>query len=213
MGLGQCLTEGARAFGWKEARERPRASGPVRRGVGVAACMWPNPGGPPATAILKLADGSLNLTTGVSDIGTGAKTVLAMVAAEELGIPDRSRSSGLTRRLTPYAQVSGGQRTTINNTLVRAGWSRSGASLEIAAEELKRPSTSCGSRPGTVPVGDRREPSLIPQLKGLQQRILAVGNRHPNPPKLSPGALRRGRSTPAPARSGRGSWPRTTAGA
>ncbi len=48
MGLGQCLVEGARAFGWKEARARPRTAGPVRRGVGVAACMRPSSGGPPS---------------------------------------------------------------------------------------------------------------------------------------------------------------------
>jgi xanthine dehydrogenase YagR molybdenum-binding subunit len=191
MGLGRCLVEGARAFGWKEARERPRASGPVLRGVGVAACMWPNPGGPPATAILKLfADGSLNLTTGVSDIGTGAKTVLAMVAAEELGIPlDRMQIEWADTATTPYAQVSGGSRTVVNNTpAVRAAAAEIRRQLlEIAAEQLKRPSTELRLEDGkVVPVDEPQKALPISQVKGLQQRrlILAVGNRHPNPPKL-----------------------------
>jgi CO/xanthine dehydrogenase Mo-binding subunit len=191
MGLGQCLIEGARAFGWKEARERPRSSGPVLRGVGVAACMWPNPGGPPATAILRLfADGSLNLTTGVSDIGTGAKTVLAMVAGEELGIPlDRIQIEWADTATTPYAQVSGGSRTVINNApAVRAAAVEIRRQLlEIAAEELKRPPGELVLKDGRVaPVDEPQRALPIPQLKGLQQRkvILAVGSRHPNPPKL-----------------------------
>jgi CO/xanthine dehydrogenase Mo-binding subunit len=191
MGLGQCLVEGARAFGWKEARARPKANGHVLRGVGVAACMWPNPGGPPATAILKLfADGSLNLTTGVSDIGTGAKTVLAMVAAEELGIPlERIQIEWADTATTPYAQVSGGSRTVVNNTpAVRAAAVEIRRQLlEIAAEELKKPADGLLLKDGrVVPVDEPQRALPISQLKGLQQRrvLIAVGNRHPNPPKL-----------------------------
>jgi CO/xanthine dehydrogenase Mo-binding subunit len=157
----------------------------------VAACMWPNPGGPPATAILRLfADGSLNLTTGVSDIGTGAKTVLAMTAAEELGIPlDRIQIEWADTATTPYAQVSGGSRTVINNTpAVRAAAVEIRRQLlEIAAEELKRPAGELVLEDGRVAPADEPQEALpISQLKGLQQRkvILAVGNRHPNPPKL-----------------------------
>jgi xanthine dehydrogenase YagR molybdenum-binding subunit len=190
MGLGECLTEGARAFGWKEARRRPRGIGPVLRGVGVAACMWPNPGGPPATAILKLfADGSLNLATGVSDIGTGAKTVFAMTAAEELGIPlDRIQIEWADTATTPYAQVSGGSRTVINNTpAVRAAAAEIRRQLlEIASEELKKPSSELSLRDGNVVPADEPQKALpISKLEGLQQRrvLIAVGTRHPNPPK------------------------------
>jgi CO/xanthine dehydrogenase Mo-binding subunit len=38
-GLRECLTEGARAFGWKEARSRPKGDGPWVRGVGVASVV------------------------------------------------------------------------------------------------------------------------------------------------------------------------------
>jgi CO/xanthine dehydrogenase Mo-binding subunit len=191
MGLDRCLTEGARAFGWKEARARARGSGSVLRGVGVAACMWPNPGGPPATVILKLfADGSLNLTTGVSDIGTGAKTVLAMTAAEELGIPlEHIQIEWADTATTPYAQVSGGSRTVVNNTpaVREAAAEIRRQLLEIAAEELKRPSADLLLKDGSVVLPDDPQKAVpIAQLKGLQQRraLVAVGNRHPNPPKL-----------------------------
>jgi xanthine dehydrogenase YagR molybdenum-binding subunit len=85
--LAECLREGAEAFGWRELRAKPHGDGPVRRGVGMAACFWGYAGGPPSTVIVKLfSDGSANLNMGASDIGTGTKT---------WGI-ERGRSRGVT---------------------------------------------------------------------------------------------------------------------
>ena len=38
-GLARCLREGAAAFGWEAARARPRAQGPLLRGVGVSGSV------------------------------------------------------------------------------------------------------------------------------------------------------------------------------
>jgi xanthine dehydrogenase YagR molybdenum-binding subunit len=51
-GLEACLREGAEAFGWSEARRRTRREnakgGHIRRGVGMASCLWfAGGGGPP----------------------------------------------------------------------------------------------------------------------------------------------------------------------
>lgn len=60
-----------------------------KRGVGVAAGLYGTAamgGGDPSTALLKLRlDGSADLFLGVTDIGQGCKTVIAQIAAEELG--------------------------------------------------------------------------------------------------------------------------------
>jgi len=88
-GLRQCIEEGAKAFGWKEARGRKSGQQDhIRRGVGMAGALWFAGGGnPPSTVIVKyFSDGSVNLNLGMSDIGTGTKTVMAMVVAEELGV-------------------------------------------------------------------------------------------------------------------------------
>ena len=87
-GFARCLREGAQAFGWKEARLRPRGTGRLQRGVGMAGAMWGYPGQPTASAVVRLfGDGNAGLTLGASDLGCGTKTVMAMVLAEELGIP------------------------------------------------------------------------------------------------------------------------------
>ena len=49
-GLKECLEEGAKAFGWEEARKKMpevKQDGHIRRGVGMASCLWFVGGGGP----------------------------------------------------------------------------------------------------------------------------------------------------------------------
>ncbi|MGO8790044.1 MAG: xanthine dehydrogenase family protein molybdopterin-binding subunit, partial [Terriglobia bacterium] len=107
-GLPECLERGAAAIDWVQKRKeysdvgpsgpRPLAeprsalhpgSGHLRRGVGVACSMQGSgiAGVDWAAALLKLnEDGSFNLQVGAADLGTGADTVLAQIAAETLGV-------------------------------------------------------------------------------------------------------------------------------
>ncbi|MDR3677556.1 MAG: molybdopterin-dependent oxidoreductase [Acidobacteriota bacterium] len=106
-GLPECLERGAAAIDWVRKREeyavasisdrrsggqRPplhEPGGHLRRGVGVACSMQGSgiAGVDWAAALLKLnEDGSFNLQFGAADLGTGADTVLAQIAAETLGV-------------------------------------------------------------------------------------------------------------------------------
>ena len=74
-----------------ENRSRPAAAptGRVRRGSGIAACVWvggsPNP---PGEVRLRLyRHGILELVSGAQDIGTGTRTVLAQMAADAMAYP------------------------------------------------------------------------------------------------------------------------------
>jgi CO/xanthine dehydrogenase Mo-binding subunit len=73
------------AFGWGDAPS-PSSSDRKRRGVGFAAHDWSGgTGHPPGYAWIELnADGTADVITGTQDIGTGTRTGLAQVAAEEL---------------------------------------------------------------------------------------------------------------------------------
>jgi xanthine dehydrogenase YagR molybdenum-binding subunit len=113
-GFKECLIEGARAFGWAQARAARKDGGPIRRGVGVAGGMWAmGYGPPPYTAEVRMfADGGVTIKTGAVEIGTGTKTVACMVAAEDLQVPlETVRIENADTAVTPYAQVSGGSRT------------------------------------------------------------------------------------------------------
>ncbi|HYG59017.1 MAG TPA: molybdopterin cofactor-binding domain-containing protein, partial [Symbiobacteriaceae bacterium] len=87
-GLAQCVERAAAAIGYYEKRSNP-GSDPVRkRGVGGAIAMQGSaiPGVDMGGAWIKLNDdGSFNLLVGATDLGTGADTVMAQIAAEVLG--------------------------------------------------------------------------------------------------------------------------------
>jgi putative selenate reductase molybdopterin-binding subunit len=93
-GLVRCIDDGAREIGW--ARRNPTAGAPAagaaparRRGIGVALAMQGSgiAGVDWGSASCKInEDGSWNVTSGATDIGTGADTVLAQIAAETLGV-------------------------------------------------------------------------------------------------------------------------------
>jgi putative selenate reductase molybdopterin-binding subunit len=89
-GLPDCLTKGSDAIEWTAKRNpKPLTSGRFRTGAGVACSMQGSAiaGIDWAAALLKMnEDGSFNLQIGAADLGTGADTVIAQIAAETLGV-------------------------------------------------------------------------------------------------------------------------------
>jgi len=79
----------------------------------MASQLWGGDGGPPAQAIAKLLpDGSAVILTGTQDIGTGTRTVLAQIAAEELGLPlDHVRVELGDTEYGVFSPASGGSMT------------------------------------------------------------------------------------------------------
>jgi CO/xanthine dehydrogenase Mo-binding subunit len=188
-GLKECLTEGARAFGWQAARSRRPGSGTVRRGAGMAAGLWSaGSGGPPSTAIVRLfADGSVNLNMGASDIGTGTKTVMAQVIAEELGVPlDRIRVEHADTGTTQYASASGGSKTvpTESPAVRNAALDVKRQVLEMAATDLKVPVQDLSLADGqVVSKSDPSKTRAVGALGAFRQQnvVVGVGYREPNP--------------------------------
>ncbi|MGZ5661762.1 MAG: xanthine dehydrogenase family protein molybdopterin-binding subunit, partial [Usitatibacter sp.] len=78
---------GAERFGWTRRRPPGSDAGPVKRGIGMAQSYWgANVHTNASCEVRILRDGSVELLSGVQDIGTGITTVLAQVVAEELGL-------------------------------------------------------------------------------------------------------------------------------
>lgn len=113
---------GAAAFGW-ERRRPPGQSGAqgsllhLRRGIGMAQGLWYHNVNLASHAEVRIhRDGSVELLTGVQDIGGGIRTPLAQVVAEELGLPlDRIKVTLGDTRLPP-GPGSGGSVTTASLT-------------------------------------------------------------------------------------------------
>jgi xanthine dehydrogenase YagR molybdenum-binding subunit len=191
-GLKECLIEGAKAFGWEEARRRShrsKGSGRLRRGVGMASCLWFAGGGnPPSTVVVKVfSDGSVNLNMGASDIGTGTKTIMTMIVSEELGVrPGMVQIEYADTGTTQYATPSGGSKTvpTEGPAVRAAAVSVKQQLLSLAAADLKTDDASLTLRGDeVVSMKDPMVKVKIRDITGLKKRgvIVGAGYRGPNP--------------------------------
>ncbi len=105
---------GAEKIGWSTRDARRRTSDPaVLRGVGMGAAIWYNTGGTgPKATVTVHRDGSAEVVQGVQDLGTGARTMVGVVAAEELQLPLSKVAVRIGDTRLPYGPASGGSTTT-----------------------------------------------------------------------------------------------------
>ncbi|MGV9919607.1 xanthine dehydrogenase family protein molybdopterin-binding subunit [Streptomyces cellulosae] len=84
-----CFREGARRFGWdaRDARPGVRRDGRWLIGTGTAAASFPAGTLPSTAAVTAEADGTFTVRISASDIGTGARTALTLIAADALAVP------------------------------------------------------------------------------------------------------------------------------
>jgi CO/xanthine dehydrogenase Mo-binding subunit len=115
--LKECIEEAAKTSGYGK-----------KKGMGMACGQYPMRGLPGSANITVNHDGSIILFTGATDIGTGSRTVLLQIAAEELGIPFENAAivAGDTE-LTPFDSGSGASRVTFIT----------GRAVKIAAQDAK----------------------------------------------------------------------------
>ncbi len=97
----------AAAVGWDEPK------GPLV-GRGVSVGLLAAGAHPVSRASVRMrADGSVEVSVGTTEMGQGPRTVMAQIAAEELGCSsDRVRVLGADTRFTPYDRSTGASRST-----------------------------------------------------------------------------------------------------
>jgi CO/xanthine dehydrogenase Mo-binding subunit len=165
---------------------RARSKGPVRRGTGLASQIWYGGGGPPSYAWVRVgADGRATVITAMQDIGTGSRTAMAQIAAEELGLPlERVRVELGDSARGPYASISAGSSTTPSmGPAVRAAAADAARQLvEIAAQRYHLEERVLSLRDGRVVSADGGSWPLE-EVTGLLEdaQILGKGARGPNP--------------------------------
>lgn len=144
-GLSECITRSAKGIAWEQNRAQKQRG----RGVGVA-CYVHLSGGPlpihgsnfyGSGAIVRL-DGEARATVamGEPDIGQGARTIMAQIAAEELGLPIEDVDvSMVDTSLSPFGSGTWGSRvtTTAGNAVKLAAADARRQLLDVAAEMLE----------------------------------------------------------------------------
>jgi xanthine dehydrogenase YagR molybdenum-binding subunit len=120
---------GAKAIGWERRNRVPgQGPGPRKRGIGLANGNWYVLVREAVTAEVQVhRDGSVELFHGAQDIGTGIRTALAAIAAEELGLRPADINVHVGDTRFPPGPTSGGSVTT----------NSSGPAARLAAHEAR----------------------------------------------------------------------------
>ena len=105
---------GAERVGWSKRRHAPGSdAGALKRGLGVAQAVWYRFVDMDSSAEVRITrDGSVELMSGVQDIGGGIRTALAQVVAEELGLRPQDVTVRIGDTAFPAGPASGGSVTT-----------------------------------------------------------------------------------------------------
>ncbi len=104
---------GAERFGWKDKYKKPGSSpGVVKTGIGCAGSTWGGGGSNKTQAEVQInPDGSVEVRMGVQDVGTGTRTVLAVIAAEVFGLTPEQITVRVGDTHFPPGPGSGGSTT------------------------------------------------------------------------------------------------------
>jgi CO/xanthine dehydrogenase Mo-binding subunit len=113
------------------AKAHPHYSAPLAKGQGrgISCGFWFNHGGETAVSLALSEDGTVQLAVGTPDIG-GSRASMALMAAEELGIPyENIRCTIADTATLGYNEVSHGSRVTYASGL---------ATIEAARDAVKK---------------------------------------------------------------------------
>jgi CO/xanthine dehydrogenase Mo-binding subunit len=170
----------------RRAEVRARSDEVWKRGVGMASQIWYGGGGPPSYAWVRVgSDGRANVVTAMQDLGTGTRTAMAQIAAEELGLPlERVEVQLGDSARGPYATLSGGSSTLPSmGPAVRAAAADAARQIiEIAAQRFDLEERVLSLSGGNVVSADGGSWPLE-EVTGLLDdgQILGKGARGPNP--------------------------------
>jgi xanthine dehydrogenase YagR molybdenum-binding subunit len=107
------LDRGALEIGWSNRNPTPgKGPGPLMRGMGCGIGAWGGGGGPQCVVNVTIAqDGSVIAAVGSQDLGTGTRTYIRAIVAEELGLHYEDVQEKIGDSRLGNANASGGSTT------------------------------------------------------------------------------------------------------
>jgi xanthine dehydrogenase YagR molybdenum-binding subunit len=186
----ECLLRGAEKFGWARRNPKPRS---MREnawliGQGVAAAVYTHWRWPGTARAVMRRDGVVSVESGMHDIGTGTYTVMAQVAADELGLPPERVFVVLGDTRLPRSHSAIGSATMAN----------AGGSVMLAARALRErfvalatmgpnapfsgvPADAVTLADGTIGIAGQSQPLELTELlaRNNLQELSAIGDYNP----------------------------------
>ena len=188
---------GAKKFGWTKRNPAPGADrGIVKRGVGMANSLWYYFHGKGFQVSVQVnSDGTVEVTSGVQDIGTGIRTAMAAIVAEELGLRPADINVRIGDTNFGLAPASGGSTTTAGMAAPTrdAAFAAKTRMLAIASAMLHVPAGDLRCAEGTIfaasaPATRRTWKQIAATIEG--DKFTAMGERKDDYFQVKPSFLR-----------------------
>jgi xanthine dehydrogenase YagR molybdenum-binding subunit len=136
--LDQC----AEAIGWREHPHKTapdRSEAELKTGIGFALATWGGGGNDQCKVEVRIgSDGEVEVLSGTQDLGTGTRTFVTAIVAEELGLELHQVHAKIGRSSYGRANGSGGSSTSasLSPAVKHAAWNAKNAMLAKASELL-----------------------------------------------------------------------------
>jgi xanthine dehydrogenase YagR molybdenum-binding subunit len=173
-----CFDAAAKSFGWERRTPQPGSmrDGDWVIGWGCAATMYPTQLGAATARVTLNPRGMVKVQTAAHDIGNGAYTVVAMTAAEQLGVPLDKVIVELGDSDLPPAPVAGGSNTTASVcTVVAKACEEIRARLATAAVAATD-GPLVGADAGQIKLVDEELRAADGRRENLQEAIARAAN-------------------------------------
>ena len=129
-----------------------KSAGPIKRGLGIGLHTWGGLGHGSECEVTLNPDGSVTAAIGTQDLGTGARTLVAIVAGETLGLPLEAIEPRIGNNAYPSSGPSGGSTTTggIATSTRLAATSALNALLQVVAPKLGSTPEALEAKEGVI---------------------------------------------------------------
>lgn len=156
VGLGDCLTQGAQKIGWSSKWKPFKAkteTGTLRSGMGTAIYIHTTGeiAEDTSASIMMYSDGTADVMTSVSEMGTGVATVLAQIAAEALGVKYED-----IRMVTGSTDLPEAACQDATKTVHTTGEAVRRAAVEVKQQVFDVAASILNVQPGQLSAGDRK---------------------------------------------------------
>jgi len=147
------LVKAAELSDWKKLwhPRGDKSSGGIKRGLGLSLHTWGGGGHNSNGTITINPDGSVEVASGSQDLGTGTRTIIALTAAETLGLEVKDIKVSIGDSIYPPSGASGGS-TTVGGV-------------------------SSMTRRGTIDARDKLFAAVAPSLGVTPEQLEAVGGK------------------------------------
>lgn len=168
IGAKECLEKAAQWINLNEKSEKEPRSAGWKKGKGIALGNLGTAAGFPSSAIVKLyPDGTVEVRHGGGEMGQGLNTVVAQIAAEEMGLTiEKIKIIRGDSALCPFDAGSISSRNTMHT----------GNAVRLACQEVKKKTVEMASKKFEIAPDELEFNGGILHIKGTPEKIIKLNS-------------------------------------